>query len=121
MIQEQGQIAITLDPLREHGVDDRLGRGPDHEWLFELRGRIDCDRTRAFLTGRAEARMRDERDFLGEPLNVLGFLGEEAHRDEQGEVGVAVPARAEHVVERALHQLPDAIAMWTDHHAAAYR
>src|SRR5213076_1306202 len=37
---------------------------------------------------------------------------------EQGEVGVAMAARPEHGVQRALHQLPDPVAVRADHHAA---
>src|SRR2546430_16971149 len=64
---------------------------------------------------------RSERDFLGEPLDVLGFLREEAHRDEQREVGVLVAGRLEHGIQGVLHQLPDAVAMRPDHHTAAHR
>ena len=55
-----------------------------------------------------------------EALDVLGFLVQEALGDEQREVGVHVPGRLEHVVERALHPLPDAVAVRADDHAAAH-
>src|SRR2546422_11586684 len=61
------------------------------------------------------------RSFLREPLHVLGFPREEAHGDEEREVGVPVARRLEHVVQGALHQLPDAVAVGPDHHAAAHR
>src|SRR6266853_296159 len=65
--------------------------------------------------------MRDDRNLLRESFDVLGLLREVAHRDEEREVGVLVAARLDHVVERALHQLPHAVAMGPDHHAASYR
>src|SRR6266540_2103191 len=65
--------------------------------------------------------MRDQGDLLRESLDVLGFLGQEAHWNEQREVRIAVAAGAEHVIERALHQLPNPIAMWPDDHAATHR
>src|SRR2546430_7540598 len=64
---------------------------------------------------------RSERDFLGEPLDVLGFLREKALGDEQREVGVLVACRLEHGIQGGLHQLPHAVAVRPDHHAAAYR
>src|SRR5436190_20502254 len=65
--------------------------------------------------------MRDEGDLLRESLDVLGLLREVAHRDEEREVRVLMARRLDHVVERALHQLPDAIAVRPDHHAPAHR
>src|SRR5438034_3247867 len=51
----------------------------------------------------------------------LGLLREKALRDEQREIGVLVAGRPEHVVQGALHQLPNAITVGSDHHAAAHR
>src|SRR6266699_1780328 len=65
--------------------------------------------------------MRDERNLLRESFDVLGLLREVAHRDEEWEVRVLVAARLNHVIERALHQLPDAVAVRPDDHAAAHR
>src|SRR5256886_6751313 len=121
LVQEQRQIAVALNPLGEHRVDDRLGRGPYDEQLLEHRRGVGHHRLSASLPGRLETRVRHQRDFLGEPLDVLGFLGEEAHRDEQREVGVLMARRLEQVVERALHQLPNAVAVRPDHHATAHR
>jgi hypothetical protein len=50
---------------------------------------------------------------------VIGLLGEQAHRDEQGEVQVLVAGGLEAVVERALGVLPDGVAMRPDDHRAA--
>ncbi len=65
--------------------------------------------------------MGDDGALLGEALDVLGLLLEEAHRDEQREVGVLVPGRLEHAVQGLLHVLPDAVAPGPDHHAPAHR
>src|SRR5437588_390028 len=111
LVQEQRQVAVALNPLREHRVDDRFGRGPHHERLLERRRRVGHHRLGTRLAGGLEAGVRHQRDFLREPLDVLGFLGEEAHGNEQGEVGVAMTRRLEHVVQGALHQLPHMIAV----------
>src|SRR5256885_951207 len=65
--------------------------------------------------------MRDERNLLRESFDVLGLLREVAHRDEEREVRVFMARRLDHVVERALHQLPDAVAVRPDDHAPAHR
>ena len=57
------------------------------------------------------AAVRDDRDFGREPLDVLRLLVQEALGNEQREVRVLVARRLEHVVERALHPLPDAVAV----------
>jgi len=78
-------------------------------------------RLRPRFAGGFEPGVRDQRDFLGEALHVLGFLREKAHRDEQREVRILVARRLEHVVQGALHQLPQAVAVGSDDHAATHR
>ena len=67
-----------------------------------------------------QAVMGDDRAFLGEALDVRGFLLHEGQRDEQREVGVLVAGGLEHVVQRALHVLPERVAPRLDDHAAAH-
>ncbi len=64
--------------------------------------------------------MRDDRAFLGETFDMLRFLLHIAQRNEEREIGVLMPGRLEHGVERALHVFPDAVAPGLDHHAAAH-
>ena len=63
--------------------------------------------------------VRDDRALLGEALDVLGLLLQEAHRDEQREVRVLVAGGLEHRVEPPLDVLPDGVAPRLDDHAAA--
>ena len=62
----------------------------------------------AALAVRLQPMVRHDRALLGEAFDVLGFLLQEAHRDEQREVGVLVPGGLEHRVEPPLDVLPDA-------------
>ena len=64
--------------------------------------------------------VRDDGALLRETLDVRGFLLEERQRDEQREVRVHVARRLEHVVEGALHVLPERVAPRPDDHAAAH-
>jgi hypothetical protein len=48
---------------------------------------------------------------------VLRLLVQEALGYEEREVRVLVTRLLEHRIERALHQLPNAIAAWPNHHA----
>ena len=64
--------------------------------------------------------MRDDRHFLGETLDMFGFLLEIGQRDEQREIAVLVPRRLDPVVEKTLDPLPHAIAPGPDDHAAAH-
>jgi hypothetical protein len=63
--------------------------------------------------------VRDDGAFLGETLDVGRFLFEITQRNKKGKVSVAMPRRLEHGVELPLHVFPDAIAPWTNDHAAA--
>src|SRR5438093_435457 len=53
--------------------------------------------------------------------DVILLALEEALRNEEWEIGVLMTRRLEHVIEGALHSLPDTVAIGTNHHAAAHR
>ncbi len=65
--------------------------------------------------------MRDDGRFGREAFDVLCLAPKEALRDEQREVRVAMSRLLEHVIESALHALPDAVAVRPNDHAAADR
>ena len=89
LVDQDRQVAIRLHPLGVHRADDRLAGRPDDQRLFEL-----ARPGRSLPSGaRLQPMMRDDRAFLGEALDVLGFLLQEAERDEQREVGVLVAGR----------------------------
>ena len=105
LVDEHGQIAPRLDPLRVHRADDHFRRRTDDERLGEL----------------LVASLGDPGDLRREPFDVLLLLHQEARRNEQRKVGVDVAGRLEPLVERLLDQLPDRIAVRTDRHAALDR
>ena len=76
--------------------------------------------TQLAVRARLQPVVRDDRAFLGEALDVLGLLLQEAQRNEQRKVGVLVARGLEHAVEHALHVLPDRPAPGLDDHAAAH-
>ena len=102
-------------------------------WLIRIgRSRHDCTHLAYIVpmivseVGRTTSRsssvfvaaLRHPRDLRREALDVLALLHQQAFRDEQREVRVDVTGRLEPAVERLLHQLPDGVAVRTDHHAA---
>src|SRR5690606_28554011 len=105
LVVEQRQVAIALHPLREAGIDDRLGGGPHDKGFFEL----------------LPPTVRYYRGLRRKSLYVLGLLLQEALRDEEREVRILVTRGLEHVVKRTLHAFPDTIAVGTDNHASAHR
>ena len=105
LVHQKREVAPALDPFGEHGVDDGLGGGPDHQRLLQL----------------LPAAVGDHRGLRRETLDVFGFLVQEALGDEQGEIGVLMAGFLEHPVERPLDLLPDGVAVGADHHAASYR
>ena len=115
LVDQNREVAIGLDPLRVARADDRLGGRADDQRLGQRTGR------NHFAVGiDLEAVMGDDGAFLGEAFDVLGFLLHVTERDEEREIGVAMPGRLEHGVERALHVFPDAVAPGFDDHAAAH-
>ncbi len=117
LVNEQRQIAIALDPVLVGVPDDRFRCGPDDQLFLQLGLRIDLH---TFSGNGLEAVVGDDGAFLGEALGHLLFLGQEGLGNEQGKVGIDVPARLEHAVQGALHFLPDGVAVRLDDHAAAH-
>ena len=105
LVVEERQVAVALDPALVGRPDDRLRRRADGQRLLEL----------------LAAAVGDDRHLRREALDVIGLLLEQAHRDEQREVDVLVAGRLEPVVERALGQLPDRVAVGLDDHRALGR
>ena len=105
LVDQQRQVAVALDPLRVHRVDDRLRRRPDDQRLLQL----------------LAAAVGDDRQLGREPLDVLRLPAQEALGDEEREIGVLVAGVLEHLVQRALHLLPDGVAVRPDDHAPAHR
>ena len=115
LVDQERQIAVALHPTRERVADDRLRRRPHDERLLELA------RGHELAVGvRFEPVVRDDGALLREPLDVRGLLLQERQRNEQREIRVLVARRLEHVVERALHVLPERVAPGADDHAAAH-
>ena len=117
LVDEQRQIAIALDPALERIADDRLRRRSHDERLLELGIGIDHQLAALVL----QAVVRDDRHLLGKAFDVLGLLGDEAHRDEEREVAVLVASFLDAGIELGLNAFPNAPAPRLDHHAAAHR
>mmetsp|Transcript_31627 Transcript_31627/g.101078 ORF Transcript_31627/g.101078 Transcript_31627/m.101078 type:complete len:261 (+) Transcript_31627:1233-2015(+) len=60
----------------------------------------------------------DNGAFLGKPLHVLGLLGQEGHRDEEGEVGVLRPRLLDPPVQLVLELVPYRHAPRSNHHTS---
>ena len=114
LVDQNRQVAVRLDPLGIHRADDRLAGGPHNQRFVQL-----ARRHQSALRPRLQPVMRDHRAFLGKAFDVLGFLFQETHRNEQGKVGVLMPRGLEHSVQHPLHVLPDPPAPRLDDHTAA--
>ena len=75
LIDQDGQVAPRLNPLRVQRADDHFGRRPDDERLGEL----------------LIAAARHPRDLRRKAFDVLLLLHQQAGRDEEREVRVDVP------------------------------
>ena len=116
LIDEDREVAVGLHPLGVSLADDGLGSRADDERLFELTGGDELAIRSGF-----EARVGDDGAFLGEAVDVRGFLLDVADRDEEREVGVHVAGLLEHRVEVAVDVLPEGVTPRLDHHATTDR
>ena len=103
LVNQEREVAVGLDPLREHVVHDRLRRRAHDEGFLEL----------------LAAAARHERELGGEPFHVRRFLRDERVRDELGKVGILDARLFEVRVHPTLDRLPDGVAVRSDHHRAA--
>src|SRR6185437_1362364 len=115
LVYEQRQVAIALDPALKRVANDRLGRRANDQRLFELGVWIDHQLAALVF----EAVVGDDRHLLGEALDVLSLLGDEAHGNEEREVAVIVSRIFNSGVEFSLYALPHPPAPRLDDHAAA--
>ena len=114
LVDEDREVAIRLHPLRVSFANDGLRGRSDDERLLELARRDEFAIRAGF-----EARVGDDGTFLGEAIDVRGFLLNVANRNEEREVGVHMAGLLEHRVEVALDVLPEGVAPRLDDHAAA--
>ena len=103
-VDQDRQVAITLDPARVGVADDRL------------RGRADGQR----LGQRLAAAVRDDGQLRRKALDVAGFLFEKTHGDEHGKAGVLVAGLLEAPVQRLLNILPQRPAIGAYDHRPAH-
>ena len=104
LVDQDGQIAPRLHPLGVHGPDDGLGGRTDDEPLLEV-----------FV-----AAASDPGDLRRKALDVLALLHQQAFGNEQRKIRVDVTGFLEPAVERLLYQLPDGVAVRTNHHTALH-
>ena len=102
LVEQQGQVAVAVDPLGEEMADDGFRGRPDDVRLLELLAAGDSH----------------HRQFGREAFHVLSFLVEEALRNEQREVAVLMVGGFKALVELALHDFPNGVAVGLDDHAA---
>ena len=114
LVNEEGQVAVGLDPFGEGGADDGFAGGPNYKWFLELRGG-----NQAAIRAGFEAVVGDDGTFFGEALNMLGFLFEEGKGDKERKIGIFVAGGLESGVEIALDIFPKGVAPGLYDHAAA--
>ena len=102
LIDFKRQIAVGLYPFGIHRPENRLGSGTDRQRLGKL----------------FSARDGHHGDLGGKPFDVFRLLGEKAHGDQQGKIGVFHALRLKPPVELPLNIFPDRIPVGTDDHRA---
>ena len=117
LVAEDGQVAVTLDPVLIGAPDDGLGGGAHDELFFEAC--VGVHHHAAAVGVVHQAVVGHHGALLGKALHMLGLAAEETFGDEEGEVGVLVAGGLEHAVQLGLHLLPDGVAVGFDDHASA--
>ena len=119
LVNQKRQIAVRFDPARKRRADDRLRSRPDHVRLRQFAGGNHLGLARDRIFHGLESVVRDHGALGGEPFRVFRLFFQIGEGNQQREVGVLVARRLEAAVQLLLDQLPDAVAPWLDHHAAA--
>ena len=116
LIDQNGQITITLHPAGIGRANNRLRRRPHHQRLCQQ-----CRRRRPQLSVRSslQTMVGHHRTFLGKTLDVRRFLLEITQRNKQREIRILVARLLKQTVQLTLDILPQAVTPWLNHHAAA--
>ena len=115
LIDQQRQIAITLNPLCIRCTDDRFRSWSNNKWFFQF-----SSGNKFSIRSHLQPVMRDDRTFLCESIDMRSFLFQERHRNEQREIGVAMSSLFEHSIKNPLHIFPDRISPRLDDHATTH-
>ena len=100
----EGQVAVGLHPLGEHGAENGFTGGTHGQAFLELFG----------------AALGDPGHFGGEAFHVVGFLQQQGFGNQHGHGHVFVARILEHLVQLLMDQFPDAVAVGLERHAAAH-
>ena len=100
LVQQQGQVAVALDPLGHVLAEDRLAGGAHDDGLVQL----------------LAAAVGDDGQLGAEALDVLGLPGQVALGDEEREVDVLGARRLDAAVDLGLHPLPQRAGVGPDDH-----
>ena len=100
LVDEDGQIAVGLQPLGIHFTENRLACRADDEGLGE----------------RFAAADRHDRNFRRKSFDVLRLARHIAVRDKQREIGILMPRRLDARVQLLLDVFPDGVTVRTDYH-----
>jgi len=117
LVDEEGEIAVALDPVFVAVPDDGFTGWSDDEFFFEFGFGIDDNAFAVRVVH--EAVVGHDGALFGKAIDMFGFFAEEGFGDQKGEVGVDVSGGFEHAVEGLLHVFPDGVAVGFDHHATA--
>ena len=102
LVQEEGQVAVALNPACHDLAEEGLAGWPHDDWLFKP----------------PPACMGDDGKLGAEPGDVLGLFAHVALRDEQRQVDVLGPGRLDPLIDLGLDALPEGVAVGTDDHGA---
>ena len=117
LIYQERKVAITLNPILESVPNDGFRSGTNDEFLFQFGCRINHNSIMRLVC--LETIVSYYGTLLSKAFHMLRFLREETLGNEQGEISILNASLLEHIVEGALHLLPNCITVRLDDHAAA--
>ena len=118
LVDQDGQVAVGVDPVLVRIPDDGFRSGADDQFLLQFG--LGVYHYASAVGVILQAIVGDDGTFLGKSFHMFCLAAEEGFRDEQGEIGIDMARFLEHVIQLALHFLPDGISVGLYHHTAAY-
>ena len=109
LVDQDGQVAIGVDPVLVRIPDDGFRSGADDQFLLQFG--LGVYHYASAVGVILQAIVGDDGTFLGKSFHMFCLAAEEGFRDEQGEIGIDMARFLEHVIQLALHFLPDGISV----------
>ena len=119
LVHQDGQVAVTLDPVLVGIPDNGFTGGTHHQFFFQFC--LGINNQFSLVIGISlQAVMCYHRAFLGKTFGIFFFSFKKAFGNKEREIGILVTGILEHFVQHITHIFPEGITIRFNDHTSPY-